>query len=174
MKLDEYDMKILDLLSENSRLSYSEIGKILGLARQTVKSRIERLEKEGIIEKYTIKISPAIDTRKTFFLLIESENMPDEFPEVYRVGKDRYLVKAVIATPDSLSEYARRYKVVEILPVIEYRQGKMTEGMEVVFRCDYCGKELREKPIVYKRHNKLYVFCCPTCLDMFRESNYDG
>lgn len=174
MKLDEYDMKILDLLSENSRMSYSEIAKVLGLTRQTVKSRIERLEKEGIIEKYTIKISPVIDTRKTFFLLIESDEVPEDFSEVYRVGRSRYLVKAFIATPDAISKYAEKYRVQEIMPVIEYRQGKVAEGMEVIFRCDYCGKELYEKPVVYRRHNKLYVFCCPTCLDMFRESNYDG
>ena len=174
MKLDEYDMKILDLLSENSRMSYSEIAKILGIARQTVKSRIEKLEREKIIEKYTIKISPVIDTRKTFFLIIEHDEFPEDFAEVYRVGKNRYLVKAMIATPDRLSELAERYRVVEILPVVEYRQGRIPEGMEVVFRCDYCGKELYEKPIVYRRHNKLYVFCCPTCLDMFREANYDG
>lgn len=174
MKLDEYDMKILDILSENSRMSYSEIAKKLGLTRQTVKSRIEKLEKEGVIEKYTIKVSPVIDTRKTFFMLIKSDEVPEDFVEIYRVGKNRYLVKAVIASPDALAGYAEKYEVVEIMPVLEYRQGKLVEGMEVVFRCDYCGKELFEKPIVYRRHNKLYVFCCPTCLDMFRESNYDG
>jgi len=173
MNLDEYDLKILDLLAENSRLTYSEIGKMLGLTRQTVKSRIEKLEKEGIIEKYTIKVS-LTEPKKTYFLIIKSEKMPEGFPEVYRVGKNRYLVKTVINIPDTLSEIAEKYEVEEILPVIDYTVGKIYENLKVGFKCDFCGKEVVERPITYKLHNRLYVFCCPTCLEMFRDQDYDG
>ena len=46
--LDQIDNRIIELLRNNARLSYSEIGKIVGLSRVTVKRRIEQLEKSGI------------------------------------------------------------------------------------------------------------------------------
>lgn len=57
-KLDSIDQEILKLLSENSRMSYVEIGKRVNLSRVAVKSRMETLEKEGIIERFSIVINP--------------------------------------------------------------------------------------------------------------------
>ena len=56
--LDELDQKILKLLTRNARYSYSEIGELVGLSRVAVKSRIDALEKKGIIEEYTTIINP--------------------------------------------------------------------------------------------------------------------
>ncbi len=173
MNLDEYDLKILDLLSRNSRLTYSEIGKILGLTRQTVKSRILKLEDEGIIQGYTIKIS--LRTNKpVFFLKIKSEAKPEGFHEIYRIGKERYLVKLIAEGSEDLGNVAVKYDVEEIIPVAEYFESEIPEVTKISFRCDYCGKEAFEKPFTYRLHNRLYVFCCPTCLDLFRESNYNS
>lgn len=57
-KLDNVDQKILKLLSENARMSYVEIGQNVKLSRVAVKSRMESLENEGIIERYSIIINP--------------------------------------------------------------------------------------------------------------------
>lgn len=57
-KLDMIDQEILKLLSENSRMSYVEIGKRVNLSRVAVKSRMEALEREGIIERFSIVINP--------------------------------------------------------------------------------------------------------------------
>lgn len=56
--LDDLDQKILSLLTKNARYSYSEIGEKVGLSRVSVKSRIDALEKKGIIEEYTTIINP--------------------------------------------------------------------------------------------------------------------
>ena len=56
--LDALDQKILSLLIENARYSYSEIGEKVGLSRVAVKSRIDALERSGIIEEYTTIINP--------------------------------------------------------------------------------------------------------------------
>lgn len=47
--LDELDQKIIQLLIENARISYSDIGKETGISRVAVKARIQALEKKGII-----------------------------------------------------------------------------------------------------------------------------
>ena len=56
--LDELDQKILQLLIENARYSYSEIGERIGVSRVAVKSHINALEEQGIIEEYTAVINP--------------------------------------------------------------------------------------------------------------------
>jgi DNA-binding Lrp family transcriptional regulator len=55
--IDDIDKKILYLLSENARISYVDLGKIVNLSRVAVKTRIKNLEKIGIIEKYTTDIN---------------------------------------------------------------------------------------------------------------------
>jgi len=53
MNLDETDIKILDLLQENSALTTKELATKVNLSPTPVFERIKRLEKEGIIKKYT-------------------------------------------------------------------------------------------------------------------------
>ncbi|MBX3713791.1 MAG: Lrp/AsnC family transcriptional regulator [Lysobacter sp.] len=56
MKLTETDQQLLSLLRENARASTAQIARRLGLSRTTVQSRIERLEREGVISGYTVRI----------------------------------------------------------------------------------------------------------------------
>jgi len=56
MNIDEKDKKILNVLMENSRLSYRQIAKRLKISAATVMHRINNLEKEGIIKKYTTEV----------------------------------------------------------------------------------------------------------------------
>ncbi len=57
-ELDDVDNQIINLLAENARMSFVEIGDKVGLSRVAVKMRIQALEKAGIIEKYSIIINP--------------------------------------------------------------------------------------------------------------------
>ena len=51
--LDALDQKIVRLLIENARISYSDIGQEVGISRVAVKAHIQALEQRGIIEEYT-------------------------------------------------------------------------------------------------------------------------
>jgi Lrp/AsnC family leucine-responsive transcriptional regulator len=51
--LDAIDYKILEALQEDSRQTYTAIGKSLGIAHSTVYDRIKKMEQYGIIKKYT-------------------------------------------------------------------------------------------------------------------------
>jgi len=53
MERDEIDKKILNVLLENSRLSYREIAKKVGVSVVTVLKRIKILENEGVVKGYT-------------------------------------------------------------------------------------------------------------------------
>jgi len=56
MTIRSPDQRLLALLRENARLPTTEIARRLGLSRTTVQSRIERLERSGVIRGYTVRI----------------------------------------------------------------------------------------------------------------------
>lgn len=57
MPIDQTDRQLLILLTENARAPVAELGRKLGLSRTTVQSRIERLERRGVIGGYTARLS---------------------------------------------------------------------------------------------------------------------
>ena len=56
--LDALDQKIVSLLIENARMSYSDIAQRVGVSRVAVKMRVQALEKSGVIEQYTVILNP--------------------------------------------------------------------------------------------------------------------
>ena len=56
--LDEIDNQIINLLIEDARLTYSEIGEKVGLSRVAVKNRVSALEEQGIIKGYHADVNP--------------------------------------------------------------------------------------------------------------------
>jgi len=51
------DAALIAILRENARASTAEIARRLGVSRTTVQSRIERLERRGVIAGYTLRLS---------------------------------------------------------------------------------------------------------------------
>jgi Lrp/AsnC family leucine-responsive transcriptional regulator len=49
MELDEIDRRLLELLQDNGRLSYAELGKDVGLAVSSVNERVKKLFEKGAI-----------------------------------------------------------------------------------------------------------------------------
>ena len=109
--LDGLDRAIVELLIKNARMSYSEIGKRVGVSRVAVKMRIQALEQRGIIEEYTTIINPQ-KISGAVSCYFEIETVPDSLAQVtkllqendtitqiYRVtGKNKLHVHAVAAS----------------------------------------------------------------------------
>jgi DNA-binding Lrp family transcriptional regulator len=57
MKLDAKDRKILEKLKQDSRQTVRDIAKQTGIRPSTVHQRITKLKKEGVIEKFTVKLN---------------------------------------------------------------------------------------------------------------------
>ncbi|MEM1505571.1 winged helix-turn-helix transcriptional regulator [Domibacillus sp. 8LH] len=55
--LDHTDMRILEELSQNSRITMKELGEKVHLTGQAAASRVSKLEDNGVIEGYTIKVN---------------------------------------------------------------------------------------------------------------------
>jgi len=59
MKLSQTDQQLLTLLRENARTSTAQLARRMGVSRTTVQSRLERLEREGVISGYTVRVHDA-------------------------------------------------------------------------------------------------------------------
>lgn len=55
VKITPSDERLLSLLREDARASTAQIARRLGLSRTTVQSRIEKLERDGVISGYTVR-----------------------------------------------------------------------------------------------------------------------
>jgi DNA-binding Lrp family transcriptional regulator len=57
MQITGKDRDLLALLGENARLPVATLAKRLSLSRTTVQARLERLEREGVIAGYGLRLS---------------------------------------------------------------------------------------------------------------------
>lgn len=88
--MDEIDTSLLALLKENARLPVAALAQSLGLARSTVQSRIERMERQGVIRGYTVRLGEAAERssiRATALLQIEPRSLPTVLARLKSVGE---------------------------------------------------------------------------------------
>ncbi|MGN7454253.1 Lrp/AsnC family transcriptional regulator [Paenibacillus pasadenensis] len=73
-RLDEIDRRILELLRANSRMSYTDISKEVGISRVGVQARVNALSESGVIERFTLTLRPdKIGLGASAFFLVEVE-----------------------------------------------------------------------------------------------------
>ncbi len=114
--LDMLDGAILRELQNDARKSFAEIGKAVALSATSVAERIRRLEHEGVIEGYQVKLSaPKLGYPVTAFILARPKG-PDvrfikvarERPEIlacHRVtGEFSFIAHAVVRDVTHLEE----------------------------------------------------------------------
>jgi DNA-binding Lrp family transcriptional regulator len=58
--LDSIDLKILNRLARNGRLSYRSIGIAIGLTTKSVKSRVDNMLASGVIHRFLAVVNPSI------------------------------------------------------------------------------------------------------------------
>lgn len=85
--LDEIDRKMLDLLTQNARYTYSELGERLGLSRVAIKNRMDALEQRGVIEGYTVIVNPQ-RLGSAVSCYYEIETRPEALPHVIAALQD--------------------------------------------------------------------------------------
>jgi len=70
-RLDHKDLAILNLLEADARLSIRKIGALTKIRPSTVHQRIKRMIKEGVIQKFTVKLDPEkFGQNLTVFMLV--------------------------------------------------------------------------------------------------------
>lgn len=106
--IDQTDLKILGLLSKNSRMSIKNISTSVNLSEPSVKKRMDKMGDMGIIKGFTTKINLQKIGYKILFFTKVSElsisnasffkmiNEMNEIIECYSItGKENYILKGV-------------------------------------------------------------------------------
>ena len=116
--MDKIDLKILDLLQENARISNAEISRRLDMAPSAVLERIRKLEAKDVISGYEVKINPKLlhYGLVAFIFVREIEgkgsrstgeqlsNLPEVLEVHHVAGEDCLLVKVRTKDTDHLEK----------------------------------------------------------------------
>ncbi|HEY8451913.1 MAG: Lrp/AsnC family transcriptional regulator [Micromonosporaceae bacterium] len=114
--MEDIDRAIVAALTEDGRLSYTDLAERVGLSVSSVHQRVRRLEQRGVITGYAARVSyEAVGLPLTAFVAIRpfDPSQPDDAPErlaglreieaCYSVaGEDSYLLLVRVASPGDL------------------------------------------------------------------------
>lgn len=87
MTLDKMDQALLALLSENSRLSVTDIAKRLGVSRVTAQERMRRLEERKVLLGYTVRLHPDFEQQQVSALVLIETNQKQSGQMVKQLEK---------------------------------------------------------------------------------------
>ena len=62
--MDDTDRQLLSLLRDNARASVASLAKVLRVSRGTVQNRLSRLESDGTITGYTVRLKPQAESHR--------------------------------------------------------------------------------------------------------------
>ncbi|OYT66714.1 MAG: AsnC family transcriptional regulator [Candidatus Wolframiiraptor sp. EX4484-121] len=79
--LDDVDSRIINLLKQNSRMSFMEIGKRIGLSEGAVRRRVKLLVERGVIKRFTIELRKDYVINAVTFLTIDRGDLAEEVIE---------------------------------------------------------------------------------------------
>ena len=127
-QLDEFDLKLLDALQRNSRLTADELAKQVSLSPSSVQRRLRRLRAERIIDaevaiilpdtvgrNLTVIVEVTLDTDRSkadFVLIVTAKDMQD-----YEEFADRFLARRRHVKHFHTSVVMRRVKWGVTVPV---------------------------------------------------------
>ena len=88
MALDTIDVRILEVLQENARVSISELSKQVNLSLSAVSERLKKLENSNIIEQYTTVLNPGAMEKDLSAIMMISMEDPSDTAEFRRLVQD--------------------------------------------------------------------------------------
>ena len=120
--LDPVNVRLLDELRKNPRMTMSELGRRLDMSSPAVTDRVQRLEDNGIITGYRLEVDPrALGWPVAAFVRVRPgpgqlnriADLARETPEVvecHRItGEDCFLMKVYVTEIDKLEEVLDRF-----------------------------------------------------------------
>jgi Lrp/AsnC family leucine-responsive transcriptional regulator len=122
--MEELDRRIVGLLSQDGRMSFTELGKITGLSTSAVHQRVRRLEERGVIQGYRAVIDhTSLGMPLLAFISVTPLDpaAPDDVADRLRdirdieachsvAGEESYILKARVSTPGDLEELLARVR----------------------------------------------------------------
>ena len=122
--MEELDRRIIGLLSQDGRMSFTDLGKVTGLSTSAVHQRVRKLEERGVIQGYRAVVDhDALGMPLLAFISVTPLDpaAPDDVADRLRdiadleachsvAGEESYILKARVATPGDLEELLARVR----------------------------------------------------------------
>jgi len=116
--VEDTDRTIVRLLTQDGRMSFTDLGKATGLSTSAVHQRVRRLEQRGVVTAYAARVDPAaVDLPLTAFVSIRpiDTSQPDDSPDRLRhlpqiescysvAGDESYILLVRVASPLALED----------------------------------------------------------------------
>jgi Lrp/AsnC family leucine-responsive transcriptional regulator len=121
-EIDPVNLRVLEELQRDPRLTMSELGRRVGMSSPAVTERVRRLEEAGVIQGYRVELNPtALGLPITAYIRIRPSpgqlskiaELAQQIPEVvecHRVtGEDCFILKVYIPAIDQLDRLLDRF-----------------------------------------------------------------
>jgi Lrp/AsnC family leucine-responsive transcriptional regulator len=122
--MEEIDRRIVTLLAEDGRMSFTELARETGLSVSAVHQRVRRLEKRGVLRGYAAIIDyDAVGLPMTAFVSIKPidpaapDDAPDRLSHLTAIeachsvaGDESYILKVRVASPVGLEELLQQIR----------------------------------------------------------------
>ncbi len=190
MELDNVDIRILELLQSDGRLSFNDLAKEVGVTTPTVSHRISTLMDLNLIRGFQVDLDTDLLNEITSVMTIDCK--PSDVPkllerfetfrevrELFVIDGTRLFAKVTTTDLEHLNEFLDRLTQIE--EIISYRYGSVTRtvkerpramihaGLKLTVDCYYCGKPVVENPVKIKLDGKDHYLCCGSCEQLYRD-----
>jgi Lrp/AsnC family leucine-responsive transcriptional regulator len=122
--MEDLDRRIVGLLSQDGRMSFTDLGKATGLSTSAVHQRVRRLEERGVIQGYRAVINHnELGLPLIAFISVTPldpaapDDVPDHLRDISEIeachsvaGEESYILKARVATPGDLEDLLARVR----------------------------------------------------------------
>ena len=187
--LDETDRQILELLLEDARRPYSDIGDRVGLSGPAVSDRIERLQERGLLRRFTVELDRTM-LREGVSVLVELTVDPDISEDVAtRLGTvdavehvlrtvDARIVFTATVPEGDVTSLLEEWDLLQYVHEFDVRMLANTEwspsvgSAELAPACVECGNTVDDEGTSRVIEGTEYYFCCESCESTFVET-YD-
>ncbi|MGA2874781.1 MAG: Lrp/AsnC family transcriptional regulator [Nitrososphaerales archaeon] len=95
--LDDLDKKLITILQDDARASASEISRKTGYNENTIRYRIERLKKSGVVKEFTALLNPrmiGLPVAAIMMITTEPNQLKDVFEKLAKLEETKHILQA--------------------------------------------------------------------------------
>ena len=123
-RVDDIDRHIVAALVADGRMSYTDLGKLIGLSTSAVHQRVQKLEERGVLRGFRAVVDPeALGLGLTAFISVKPidpaapDDVPDRLKDLVEVedcysvaGDENYILKVRVGTAGELESLLGRIR----------------------------------------------------------------
>jgi Lrp/AsnC family transcriptional regulator, leucine-responsive regulatory protein len=139
LQLDELDRKILMILQDDARISASEMSRQTGFNENTIRYRIDRLRKAGVIKEFTALLNPrmiGLPIAAIMMITTGPNQLREAFEQLAMLEETKHILQAtgkhdliVVAHYPSMSAMNEASQKIKSLPGVKEAEIHLATGM---------------------------------------------